>query len=142
MKLSVCSFLLFLLIALPAFNEIKAQSTIKNDSIDEDIVVPYEIQPQFPGGEEELIYFINKNLNYPKDAILKKMQGRVIVRFKVTSTGDVTDIKVLRGIGKECDREAIRVIRKMPKWEPGGIVGECYPCDVWFTIPINFRLPD
>ena len=142
MRLSIYSLLLFLLIASPAFNEIKAQSVIKNDSVNEETFVPYEIQPQFPGGEEELIYFIKKNLNYPKDAILKKIQGKVIVRFMITPTGDVTNIKVLRGIGKGCDREAVRVIRKMPKWEPGGIVGDCYPCEVWYTIPIVFKLPD
>ena len=142
MKLFICSFLFFSLITFPVFDEIKAQSATKNDSVKEELFINYDIPPQFPGGEIELLNFIKKNLNYPKDAILKGIEGRVIVQFMITKTGDITNVKILRGIDKECDKEAVRIIKMMPKWKPGGVLGHCYPCEVWHTIPIIFRLPD
>jgi len=142
MKYFICLFLLYLLMAFSASNEIKAQSATKNDSVKEELFINYDIPPQFPGGEMELLNFIKKNLKYPEKAILKEIEGRVYVKFKITKTGEITDIKVLRGIDEECDKEAVRIIKMMPKWKPGGVLGHCYPCEVWYTIPIRFRLSD
>ncbi|MCX6244410.1 MAG: M56 family metallopeptidase [Bacteroidetes bacterium] len=97
-----------------------------------------EVQPQFPGGNEALIEFLSKNIQYPAEAKKSGIQGKVAVNFVVRSTGEVTDVKVLRGIGGGCDEEAVRVIQLMPKWTPGLIKGK--PVAVGFVIPIQFRL--
>lgn len=98
-----------------------------------------DIQPQFPGGERGLINFINKNREYPYHAYKKRIQGRVLCSFIVGIDGKVTDARVIRGAGDESlDREAIRVISKMPKWSIGKVGNHAVPVRV--VLPINFRL--
>lgn len=98
-----------------------------------------DIQPQFPGGERGLINFINKNREYPYHAYKKRVQGRVLCSFIVGIDGKVTDARVIRGAGDESlDREAIRVISKMPKWSVGKVGNHAVPVRV--VLPINFRL--
>ena len=98
-----------------------------------------DIQPQFPGGERGLINFINKNREYPYHAYKKRIQGRVLCSFIVGIDGKVTDARVIRGAGDESlDREAIRVISKMPKWSIGKVGNHAVP--VRMVLPINFRL--
>jgi protein TonB len=94
--------------------------------------------PQFPGGQDEMYRFIGNNLKYP--AIDQEMgtQGRVTVRFVVSKTGEITNIELLKGISPTCDKEAIRVIKSMPKWIPGKQSGN--PVQVYFTMPIVFKL--
>lgn len=97
-----------------------------------------EFPPQFPGGEAEMYKFIKDNLRYP--AIDQEMgnHGRVTVRFVVSKTGDISDIKILKGISPGCDKEAMRVVKSMPKWIPGKQHGN--PVAVYFTLPILFQL--
>ena len=98
-----------------------------------------DIQPQFPGGERGLINFINKNREYPYHAYKKRIQGRVLCSFIVGIDGKVTDARVIRGAGDESlDREAIRVISKMPKWSIGKVGNHAVP--VRGVLPSNFRL--
>ncbi len=98
-----------------------------------------DIQPQFPGGERGLINFINKNREYPYHAYKKRIQGRVLCSFIVGIDGKVTDARVIRGAGDESlDREAIRVISKMPKWSIDKVGNHAVPVRV--VLPINFRL--
>lgn len=97
-----------------------------------------EQMPSFPGGTEEMMKWISNNLNYPVDAQERGVQGRVVVRFVVTKTGTVEDVKVLRGIDPSCDREATRVVKAMPKWNAGRQNGEAVA--VYFNLPILFRL--
>lgn len=97
-----------------------------------------EQMPQFPGGEEELMKFILGNLHYPSVAKEVGIEGRVIIRFVVSKTGDVTNVEVLRGLDPSCDKEAKRVVQMMPKWIPGKQNGRSVP--VYFTIPIVYRL--
>lgn len=97
-----------------------------------------EQMPSFPGGQEEMMKWLSANMNYPVDAQERGVQGRVVVRFVVTKTGSVEDIKVLRGIDPSCDREAIRVVKAMPKWNPGRQNGEAVA--VYFNLPVLFRL--
>jgi TonB family protein len=95
-----------------------------------------EQMPQFPGGEKELFKFINKNLKYPvtePDVI-----GKVICRFIVNKDGSVSNIEVIRSLEPECDKEAIRVIKLLPKFIPGKMNGS--NVRVWYTIPITFKL--
>ena len=88
-----------------------------------------EQMPQFPGGDRELLSFIAQE---------KGIQGKVFVRFVVSATGDVKDVKVMRSLDPYCDKEAIRVIQSLPKWIPGRQNGRNVP--VYYTVPITFKL--
>lgn len=96
-----------------------------------------DVQPEYPGGQEAMVKFILENLKYPKEAIEKNVQGKVIVNFIVWETGSVGDVKVVQGIGSGCDEEAVRVVKLMPKWTPGKNGGK--PVAVNFYLPFNFK---
>lgn len=97
-----------------------------------------EQMPQFPGGQDEMYKFIGNNLKYPVVDQEMGIHGRVTVRFVVSKTGEITNIELLKGISPTCDKEAIRVIKSMPKWIPGKQSGN--PVQVYFTMPIVFKL--
>ncbi len=97
-----------------------------------------EQMPQFPGGQVELLKYIAKNLRYPTIAQENGIQGRVILRFVVSATGEVKDITVLRSLDPYCDKEAIRVVSTLPQWIPGKQNGRNVP--VYYTLPIQFKL--
>ena len=94
--------------------------------------------PQFPGGSTALMQWINKNINYPKDAAEKGIQGRVVVEFVVEKDGSITEVNVIRAVNPSLDKEAQRVVKSMPNWIPGKQNGK--PVRVKYTIPITFRL--
>ncbi|OAQ42228.1 hypothetical protein A5893_03700 [Pedobacter psychrophilus] len=97
-----------------------------------------ERMPEFPGGMAAWGKFLNKNLNYPSIAKDANVMGRVIVSFVVEKNGEITDVKILRGIGAGCDEEAIRVIKKSPLWKAGIQNGRAVR--VSYVMPIVFRL--
>lgn len=97
-----------------------------------------EVMPQFPGGEAEMYRFISDNLKYPVVDQEIGTQGRVIVRFVVSKTGEISNLELLKGISPTCDKEAMRVIKSMPKWIPGKQSGN--PVQVYYIIPIVFKL--
>ncbi|MFZ4401040.1 MAG: energy transducer TonB [Bacteroidales bacterium] len=94
--------------------------------------------PEFPGGEEKLMKFLKDNLKYPQIARDSNIQGTVYVGFVIENDGKISDVKVLRGISKECDAEAVRVIKTIPKWKPGKRMEK----PVQFNMPIKFKLDD
>jgi protein TonB len=96
--------------------------------------------PEFPGGEDELIKFLTENMNYPELAREKGTEGRVVIGFVVNKEGEIDELKLKRGIGDGCDKEAIRVVNKMPKWKPAKFNGK--PVSVYFDLPIQFDLED
>ncbi|MCR5158068.1 MAG: TonB family protein [Prevotella sp.] len=97
-----------------------------------------EQMPKFPGGDAALMQFLSSTIKYPKDAMEQKKQGRVLVTFVVEKDGSVSDTKVVRSVFPSLDEEALRVIKAMPKWEPGMQKGKTVR--VKYTIPISFRL--
>lgn len=105
---------------------------------EEEFVVVEEM-PQFPGGNEAMIKFIAENLIYPKTAMDKGEQGRVILSFVIDKRGKVGDVKLIRSVSPELDAEAIRVIQAMPDWIPGKQKGKAV--NVRYTIPILYQLP-
>lgn len=86
---------------------------------DEPPVVFVEEMPSFPGGDEERQRFLYDNIVYPALAAETGIQGPVYLQFVVDTKGNITDVKVLRGIGGGCDEEALRVVKMMPQWHPG-----------------------
>ena len=106
------------------------------------VVYDYElvdIKPKFPGGERSMINFINETREYPYNAYRQHIQGRVLCSFIVGVDGKLCKIQVERSSGDETlDREAMRVISKMPRWSPGKI--ESTKVNVRCYLPITFRL--
>lgn len=96
--------------------------------------------PDFPGGQAKLMKFIQHNLRYPPEARERNIQGSVLTQFIVKADGTLTDFQVIRSLGGGCDEEALRVLQMMPKWIPGKQNGK--PMDVYFKMPITFRLGD
>ena len=103
----------------------------------------YEIaeqMPEFPGGIEKCLDFIIENLRYPKEAKQNNIQGRVICEFIVEIDGTLSEIKVIRPLSPECDKEAMRLIQSMPKWQPGLMRGMAVRTR--YVIPIRFHLDE
>ena len=94
--------------------------------------------PIFPGGESALMNYIASNLKYPSAAQDQGIQGLVMLRFVVTGTGEVGEVQVLKSLGPSCDREAIRVVKSLPRFTPGRQQGK--PVNVWFQLPVRFEL--
>lgn len=94
--------------------------------------------PSFPGGESELIRFINRERKYPREAYEAGIQGRVRCSFIVDVDGSILDISINRGFHEAFNHEAVRIIRQMPRWRPGTINGVPVPTLYMLTIP--FRL--
>lgn len=115
------------------------QSTAKKQDIQDTCYIIVEEMPEFPGGTDSLMKFLSKSIVYPKDAIEKKAEGMVICSFIVKADGRISDIQIVRSINPLLDAEAIRVIKKMPKWVPSKQEGK--PIPVKFTLPIRFTLP-
>jgi len=96
-----------------------------------------DASPEYPGGQSELVKFIEKNLRYPKAAVKKKLSGTVYVSFAVMADGSITEVKTIKGLSPECDQEAERVVSIMPKWKAGKVKGN--DVSTRFVVPINFR---
>lgn len=109
------------------------------EEVDEDeVFVMVEDNPSFPGGQEAMFAFIGKNVQYPRMEQENNITGRVTVSFIVEKDGSISNVKVLKGVSPGLDKEAIRVIKSMPKWSPGQ--QQDRKVRVKVTIPIFFRL--
>lgn len=97
-----------------------------------------EQMPAFPGGDAALYKYISEHLRYPSVAQENNIQGRVVVQFVVTKTGSVGEVKVVRSKDPDLDKEAVRVVKTLPKFIPGKMNGQAV--NVWFTLPITFKL--
>jgi len=97
-----------------------------------------ENMPDFPGGQAALMQYLAKNIKYPTIAQENGTQGRVIIQFVVERDGSITDVRVARGVDPYLDKEAVRVVKSMPKWLPGKQNGKAVR--VKFTVPVMFRL--
>jgi len=102
---------------------------------------PYAVveqMPEFPGGEAALQRYLHNSVKYPNIAMENGIQGKVYVGFVVERNGSISNVRIARGVDASLDKEAMRVVRMMPKWIPGKQNGE--PVRVSFTAPINFVL--
>ena len=103
-----------------------------------EVFVVVEEMPSFPGGDIELLRFINDNINYPELAKENNIQGKVILRFCVTYKGTVDQVSIVRGVDPTLDQEAVRVVKMLPLWKPGKQGGK--PVTVWYSLPVSFVL--
>lgn len=124
----------------PAYTENALQEEVEQPKPEENKVVftSVEQMPQFPGGETGLMMHIGSHLIYPPSAVENGIQGRVVVKFVVESDGSIGDVEVVRSKDADLDKEAIRIVKTLPRFIPGRSNG--HPVAVWYTIPINFRL--
>ena len=102
------------------------------------IEINVDVEPAFPGGPARFLNWIYENLRYPKEAEERGEQGQVVVNFVVECDGSASNIKIVRRVSKDIDNEAIRLIKSMPKWNPGMIDGHAVRC--YYTQAITFRL--
>ncbi len=123
------------LLSLFTFCSVNAQVEKQGE---EEVFVVVEQAASFPGGTEAMYKFISDNLQYPRLAIEKGIQGRVYVTFIVEKDGSITDIKVLRDIGDGCGDEVVRLVKTMPKWKPAKQRGKTVRQQ--FNLPVMFSL--
>ncbi len=110
------------------------QQQLENDTIYSVV----ENMPEFPGGKKAFFKYLSDNIKYPAQAKKKGIQGRVFINFTVEKDGTISDINVLRGIGGGCDKEAVRVVKTMPRWIPGKQYGKAVRVN--FNLPVKFVL--
>ena len=113
-----------------------------NDTKDDESVIyrSAEQMPRFPGGEAALMKYIKSHIQYPAEALKSRIEGSVILQFVVDKTGKIGEVKVVRSVDKDLDKEAVRVIKSMPKFTPGRQNGQAV--SVWYTLPVTFKLPE
>lgn len=107
---------------------------------DNNVHITVEQNPEFAGGMNALLKFLQKNLHYPTPAVNANVSGKVYMQFVVGQDGNISKVDVLKGIGFGCDEEAQRVVKLMPKWSPGRQSGRAVA--VKFTLPISFQLAE
>ena len=106
---------------------------------EEVVFMVVESMPEFPGGQQALFKYLSENIKYPVIAQENGIQGKVVCQFTVNKDGSIVDIEVVRSGGDpSLDKEAVRVIKTMPKWKPGKQRGK--PVRVKFTVPVSFKL--
>ena len=116
------------------------KSEVKNAPDENGVYNIVEEMPKFPGGENAMMKFISENVTYPQEARDKNISGRVFVCFVVEKDGSVNDVKVIRGVDKLLDNEAVRVVKAMPKWTPGKQRGKAVRVN--YNLPIFFKLSE
>ena len=117
---------------------VKEPVPVKEEKKEEEIFVAVEQPAEFPGGQAALMKWLSQNIRYPEAAQQNDIQGRVIVKFVVEKDGSISQVTVARGVDKDLDREAVRVVKRMPKWQPGKNNGVAVRSK--FTLPVVFKL--
>ena len=110
----------------------------KPEPVKEEVFKAVEQMPTFPGGDAELMKWLRDHIQYPTVAMENNIQGRVVVQFVVTKTGKVGEVKVVRSVDRDLDKEAIRVCKSLPDFVPGRMNGQAV--NVWYTLPVQFKL--
>ena len=133
------------LLCLMAAGTLSVKAQVENKKIvdtrsENTVLTVVDQMPEFPGGLEAMAKFLSSNLRYPPRAEEMGIKGRVTCQFIVETDGSITDVRVVRGVDPDLDREAMRVIKAMPKWIPGKKDGK--PVRVRFTSPVNFTLAE
>ncbi|MDE5900210.1 MAG: energy transducer TonB [Muribaculaceae bacterium] len=118
--------------------EHKEEVIVEEKHEPEKVFTVVEQMPEFPGGTSALYEYLSKNIRYPEQAAQNDIQGRVTVQFVVEKDGSIGEVKVVRSKDPDLDKEAVRVVKSLPKFVPGKMNGQSVR--VWFTLPITFKL--
>ena len=118
--------------------EVREAQTVKKAAPDNKVYEVCEQMPSYVGGQPALMKYLIENVRYPKAAVEAKQQGRVVVQFVVEKDGAVSSVKLLKSVTPLLDAEAIRVVKAMPKWNPGKKDGKLVR--VRYALPVSFRL--
>ena len=129
--------ILMLLMAECCLMTANAQKTVVSQT-NQKVFDTVEQMPEYPGGMQAMIAFLQTNMKYPEDASKQKVEGRVMVQFVVETDGSVSDVHVAKQVFPSLDAEAIRVVQAMPKWTPGKEKGKVVR--VKYNLPIVFRM--
>ena len=115
------------------------EEVVEEEEEEQVIFMVVETMPEFPGGQQALFKYLSENVKYPVIAQENGIQGRVVCQFVVNKDGSIVDVEVVRSGGDaSLDKEAVRVIKSMPKWNPGKQRGKAVR--VKYTVPVNFKL--
>ena len=129
--------IIFVLTFVWGLTFISQAQTVKKDTSKTSEIKAIEVMPDFPGGMGELMKFVNKNKQYENDKDKNKNVGIVMVTFVIEKDGSIEDsVKVIKPLTEFYNKEAIRIVKAMPKWVPGTKNGE--PVRVQFNLPIKF----
>lgn len=146
MKSTCISLLTSIILLILGFSNARAQTCRVSSGHTSDGCLTYrevfeydfvEEKPSFPGGNEALLDYINKNRQYPSDAYERGIEGRVTCSFVVNSNGNISHIKVIRGCHKSLNMEAMRLLSEMPAWLPGRHLSQYVPVRVVHSIPFR-----
>ena len=118
--------------------EVKPAPPVEKKEDDNKVFTSVEQMPVYPGGEAALLADVSKNIRYPSVAQENGIEGKVVVQFVVTKTGQIGEVKVVRGKDPDLDKEAKRVVKTLKKFTPGKMNGNAV--NVWYTLPITFKL--
>lgn len=129
--------ILMLLMAECCLMTAHAQKTVVSQT-NQKVFDTVEQMPEYPGGMQAMIAFLQTNMKYPEDAAKQKVEGRVMVQFIVETDGSISDVHVAKQVFPSLDAEAIRVVQAMPKWTPGKEKGNVVR--VKYNLPIVFRM--
>ena len=114
------------------------QESDAQEAVKDTVAKTPEVMPQFPGGQDALVKFLQTHIKYPREAIKKNLEGKVYVGFVVEKNGKLNQVEIRKGVNELLDQEAIRVVSSMPDWQPGFQKGK--PVRVQFVLPISFKL--
>ena len=129
--------ILMLLMASCCLVTAHAQKTVVSQT-NQKVFDTVEQMPEYPGGMQAMIEFLQTNMKYPEDAAKQKVEGRVMVQFVVETDGSISDVHVAKQVFPSLDAEAVRVVQAMPKWTPGREKGRVVR--VKYLLPIVFRM--
>ena len=129
--------ILMLLMAECCLMTAHAQKTVVSQT-NQKVFDTVEQMPEYPGGMQAMIAFLQTNMKYPEDAAKQKVEGRVMVQFIVETDGSISDVHVAKQVFPSLDAEAIRVVQAMPRWTPGKDKGKVVR--VKYNLPIVFRM--
>ena len=132
-----------------SLDEVEACGGVEDDSFEtpnyiddlveeETYIIPYDKKAQFPGGNDSLISFLQKNLHYPQEALNEGIEGRVYVAFIIKENGSISNVQVTQSVDPLLDAEAVRVVQSMPKWSPAEKNGKAVRSI--FFLPVIFSL--
>lgn len=128
--LRLAIYFLVLLVSFDGFSQSKSRD------LESKIICWHPRSPEFPGGHNAMVKFINKYLKYPSKAKNDGIEGIVVIEFLVEKKGNLSQFRIIKSLSKECDNEVLRIFKLMPKWKPGDDTGG----ESYFSCPVIFKL--